>query len=72
MLRFLAGAVREPDDREPGYAGLQVSLDLDPARLETDERLRERASEHPATMARRRSRMVTAFAPIPFLLTYGV
>jgi hypothetical protein len=41
-----------------------MRFDLDPARLETDEGLRERASEHVATMARRRSRMATAFAPI--------
>ena len=46
MLRLLARAVGEPDDREAGDARLQVRLDLDPARLETDEGLRERASEH--------------------------
>ena len=47
VLRLLARAVGEPDDREPGDARLQVRLDLDLPRLEADERVRERASEHP-------------------------
>ena len=46
MLRFLAGSVREPDDRERRYAGLQVRLDFDLARLETDESMSDRACKH--------------------------
>ena len=37
----------EPDDREPGNAGLHVRLDLDLPRLETDESMSDRACEHP-------------------------
>ena len=50
FLRLLAGAVGQPDDRERRPRQLQVRLDLDPARLETDERMRDRASEHVATL----------------------
>src|SRR5207247_832049 len=34
------------DDREAGNAQLDVRLDLDPAGVETDQRVRERAREH--------------------------
>ena len=47
MLGLLARAVREPDDREAGHAVLEVSLDLDATGLESDERMREGAREHP-------------------------
>ena len=47
VLRLLAGAVGEPDDREPRDAGLEVGLDLDLARLEADESVGDRACEHP-------------------------
>ena len=46
MLRLLAGAIRKPDDRERGHSGLEVRFDLDLARLEADERVSDRASEH--------------------------
>ena len=52
MLRLLARPVGEPDDREPRDARLQVGLDLDLPRLEADEGVRERASEHVATRRR--------------------
>ena len=47
---LLAGAVGEPDDREGGDAVLDVRLDLDPARIETDERVGDRACEHASTL----------------------
>ncbi len=50
FLRLLARPVGEPDDREGGTGELQVRLDLDPARIETDERVGDRASEHAATL----------------------
>ena len=46
VLRLLAGAVGEPDDREARNARLEVRLDLDLARLEPDERMGDRAREH--------------------------
>ena len=50
LLRLLAGAVGEPDDREGRQPALQVRLDLDPARLEADERVGDGAREHAATL----------------------
>ncbi len=51
VLRLLAGAVGEPDDRERGLlARAQVRLDLDAARLEADERERDGAAEHASTV----------------------
>jgi hypothetical protein len=47
MLRLLAGAIGKPDDREPRHAGLQMRLDLDLPRLETDEGMSDCACEHP-------------------------
>jgi len=46
MLGLLAGAIREPDDREPGDTGLEMRLDLDLPWLETDESMSDRACEH--------------------------
>jgi hypothetical protein len=53
MLRFLAGAVGEPDNRERRDAALQVSLDLDAAWIEADERMRDRVCEHVVTVGDR-------------------
>ena len=47
VLRLLARPVGEPDDREARNARLEVRLDLDLARLEADERVGDRACEHP-------------------------
>ena len=47
VLRLLAGAVGEPDDREPRQAALEVRLDLDAAGVEADERVGDGAREHP-------------------------
>ena len=60
VLRLLAGAVGKSYDREARDAGLQVRFDLDLARLEPDEGMGERASEHHPTVTTRRSRVVTA------------
>ena len=57
VLRLLARAVGEPDDRERRLlARAQMGLDLDAARLEADERVRDRAGEHASTL---RARVVT-------------
>ena len=51
MLRLLARAIGEPHDRERGLlTRAQVGLDLDPTRLEADERERDSAAEHPPTV----------------------
>jgi hypothetical protein len=71
VLRLLARAIREADDRESGHAGLKVRLDLDPSRLETDESMGDRASEHPPTVGTEASTNVDASVPIRSKL-YGV
>ncbi len=53
LLRLLAGAVGQPDDRERRDAELQVSLDLDSARIEADESVRDRAREHEPDASRK-------------------
>ena len=47
VLRLLAGAVGETDDREARDPRLEMRLDVDLPRLEADERMSDRASEHP-------------------------
>src|SRR6266545_5469663 len=46
LLRLLAGTVGEPDDREARDPALEMRLDLDPARIEADEGVRDSAREH--------------------------
>jgi hypothetical protein len=46
VFRLLTCAIREPDDREPGNAGLKVRLYLDAPRLESDEGMSDRTREH--------------------------
>ena len=51
VLGLLTGAVGEADDREGRLlTGAQVRLDLDAARLEADERERDRAAQHLSTV----------------------
>jgi hypothetical protein len=51
VLRLLAGAVGEPDDRERRLrARAQVRFHLDAPWLEADERERDRATEHSSTV----------------------
>ena len=47
VLRLLARTVGETDDREARDPRLEMRLDLDLPRLEADERMGDRASEHP-------------------------
>ena len=46
MLRFGAGPVGEPDDREARQPAFDVRLDLDPPGLEPDKGVSDRAREH--------------------------
>ena len=48
--RLLAGAVGEADDREAGDAVAYVGLHVDATGLEADERMRDRACKHAATL----------------------
>ena len=50
FLRLLAGAVCETDDRERRPRQFEAGLDLDPAWLEPDERVSDRACNHVATL----------------------
>ena len=73
MLRLLAGPVGEPDDREPGNAGLHVRLDLDLSRLETDESMSDRACEHALpTVGAKALHRGNAFAPRVLQVDQGV
>ena len=63
LLRLLAGAIGEPDDREGRHPRLEVRLDLDAARLEADEGVGERTCEHAATLRRRGVRDCVDFVP---------
>ena len=47
VLRLLARAVDEPDDREAGTPSLDVRFDVDASRLQADEGVRDGAREHP-------------------------
>ena len=46
LLRLLTGAIGEADDGEARDAVANVRLHVDPARLEADERMRDRACKH--------------------------
>src|SRR5207302_4763657 len=48
LLRLLAGAVGQADDRERRQPVLEVRLDLDAPCVETDERMGDRPCEHAA------------------------
>ena len=64
VLRLLAGAVCEADDRERRLlARPQVRLDLDAPRLEPHERERDGAAEHPSTVRPAASRVCAGFVP---------
>ena len=63
VLRLLAGAVGQPHDREARDSVEHLGLDLDPAGLEADERMRERASEHVATIGNRGLHVCAGSAP---------
>jgi len=48
----LAGAVREPHDREGRNPTLEMGFDLDAAGVESDEGMRDRSCQHPADARR--------------------
>jgi hypothetical protein len=50
LLGLLAGTVGQPDDRERRQPALEVRLDLDPARVEPDQGMGDRACEHVVTI----------------------
>ncbi len=50
LLRLLARAVRETDDRERRQPLLEVRLDLDAAGVDADKRVGDRACEHALTL----------------------
>ena len=50
LTGFLASTVGQPDDREARQAVANVRLDVDPTRLEADERMRDRACKHAARL----------------------
>ena len=63
VLRLLARAVGEADDREARQAALDVRLDLHPARVEADESVGDRAREHRSTVDRQPERHCVETAP---------
>ena len=60
MLRLLAGAVSQAYERECRQAVLKVRLDVDPARVEPDQRMRDRSCEHVANIGNKQSRVCDA------------
>ena len=63
LPRLLAGAVGEADDREARQAVADVRLHVDPARLEPDERMGDRACEHAPRLGAEPSRRIAGFVP---------
>ena len=47
MLRLLAGAIREADDRESRQPAVEMGFHLVATGVEADERVRDGAREHP-------------------------
>ena len=72
MLRLLAGAIGETDDREPRDARLEVRLDLDLPWLEADECVSGRSCKHALRLTRRRSQVATAFSSKELQVAQGV
>ncbi len=65
LARLLARPVGEPDDRERGHLAVEPRLDLDTARLEAHEGVRDGAGEHGSTVGVRASRMGDGVEPGP-------
>src|SRR6185437_1782634 len=63
-LRLLARTVGQADDREGGNPTLDVRFDLDPARIDADERVRDGACEHVATLGDGSRSACVDFVPI--------
>ncbi len=62
LSRLSARTVGQPDDRERRSAAMDMRLNLDAARLEADERVRDRACEHAATLKAKWCRFYRDFA----------
>src|SRR5205823_4985634 len=60
----LASTVGETDDREAGDSVANVHLHVDAARLEADDRMRDRACKHPASVGPKPSHRIAAFVEI--------
>ena len=56
FLGLLAGSIGKPDDCERRQSALEVRLDLDPASVEPDERMRDGSCEHVVTLDNDESR----------------
>jgi nitroreductase len=66
LLCLLAGLVRQADDGECGHTALEVRLHLDGARVEADERMRDRTCEHRPKLGEKPapvSRVLRRYAP---------
>jgi hypothetical protein len=63
VLRLLARAIGEADDRERRDTALQMRLDLDPARFQADEGVRDGAGKHAATLGNELVRVCASFVP---------
>jgi hypothetical protein len=50
MLCLLTGAIAQADERECGHAALEMSLDVDAAGIEPDQRVRGGSREHVAKL----------------------
>ncbi len=61
LPRLLAGTVGEADDGEARDAVANVRLHVDPARLEADERMRDRACKHASTLRAKSQRGCAVF-----------
>ncbi len=63
-LRLLARAIRQADDGERRHAVLDVRLDLDPAWIDSDQRVGDGSCEHVVTLGDDLARPCAAFVPI--------
>jgi hypothetical protein len=63
LLRLLARTVGEADDRERRQALLEVRFYFDPAGVDADERVGDRACEHVARLGGRSTRVCAGFVP---------
>jgi hypothetical protein len=61
LTRLLAGAIGEADDGEARDPVPNVRLHVDPARLEADERMRDRACKHTPTLRAKPQRGCAVF-----------
>ena len=65
LLCFLAGLVRKADDRERGYAALEVRLDLDGPGFQSDKSMGGGPRKHTSKLRRENARNRHSAAPRP-------